>query len=152
MLLHLASIAAIDVRRENHQTGATSVACGASLTHSIIGRHRSDRRDDRDFVADRAHTRFPESDLLIDRKRSALAETSICHDASASVLHKPLHVSSGERVVDLQILIKASCDSGHDARPIHRHRFSIFTGSIGGLIERSFQPNRNSTADPQTRP
>src|SRR5690606_3790528 len=115
--LHLAPVAAIDVRRKNHQPLAAARGRRLGLGDGLGGGERRDRAYYGDALADRFDNRRPEARALLEAQRIALAERAGRDDTGASVIDKPARVARDKLVINAQILLEAGGHCRHDAAP-----------------------------------
>ena len=176
MRLHLAPVAAVDVGRQHHESGAACLVGGFCERDCFLRGESGDGRDDGSLLRGGVHV-AKDGFLLGEGEGGGFAERTEGDDASAAIGEQPLHVAGHKVVIDLQVFVEAGCDCGHYAIPLHRvsvefsgigfvtakvsaaradsggdARLETEQGNSGGRTESARQLKRNSAAVPQMRP
>jgi len=122
--LHLAPIALIDVRRQHHQTTATSVRRTFRQIDRFGSAQRRDRRDYRHSITDRLNDGGPKRQLLVVRECGAFAKGAWRHDSGATIIDQPVAMFRRKHVIDVQMFVERCGNGGHHAAPGHVfHKF-----------------------------
>ncbi len=116
--LRLAPIAAIDVRRQYHQTAATGLFRGAGKSHTLGGAQPCDPRDQRYAPIQRGDACPQDLQLFLVHESSRLAERSQGNQAGTAGVDHPGGVICEKRVIHRQIFSEGSGNRGKHPRPV----------------------------------